>query len=299
MVRVENATPAPLTDGSAPHIQVSPKAAMTMLHPMRAPISQPRHSALQRRTLLLAALVTRPAAAATWWGQTLSDQPKNFIFGYGSLLNAASRAMTEGRPVPAIPARVSAELGFLRNWSDRSPSGFTALGLRRPHPGEAAQTINGVLYAVEGTDMARFDAREQGYARLPVPRDMIQPVSWQALPPTGEIWIYVPMRPGHAPGEALPLADPEFPLLQSYIDVVVEGALDYGEAYAREVLETTADWSRYWLNDRELARRPWVHDPRAGAIDALLGATAPAAALLVWRMFPERYAIRWSSERGR
>jgi len=47
------------------------------------------------------------------------------------------------------------------------------------------------------------------------------------------------------------------------------------------------------------ARRPWVHDPRAGAIDALLGATAPAAALLVWRMFPERYAIRWSNKRGR
>jgi hypothetical protein len=50
-------------------------------------------------------------------------------------------------------------------------------------------------------------------------------------------------------------------VLESYIDVVVEGALDYGQEFARELLETTSDWSNCWLNDRELARRPWVHDP--------------------------------------
>jgi hypothetical protein len=35
---------------------------------------------------------------------------------------------------------------------------------------------------------------------------------------------------------------------------------------AREIVETTKDWSSYWLNDREFARRPWVTDEqhRAG-----------------------------------
>ena len=44
-------------------------------------------------------------------------------------------------------------------------------------------------------------------------------------------------------------------MLESYIDVVVEGGLEFGEDFARELIETTSDWSDYWLNDRELARR--------------------------------------------
>ena len=68
--------------------------------------------------------------------------------------------------------------------------------------------------------------------------------------------FYVPVTPGGEPGIELPEADAQFPLLESYIDVVVEGGLDCGEEFARELLETTFDWSDYWLNDRELARRP-------------------------------------------
>jgi len=60
----------------------------------------------------------------------------------------------------------------------------------------------------------------------------------------------------------------EFPLLQSYFDVVVEGDLEYGPDFAREILETTDGWNNQWLNDRQLARRPWVHDPSAAGVDA-------------------------------
>ena len=72
----------------------------------------------------------------------------------------------------------------------------------------------------------------------------------------------------------MPTPDAEHPLLQSYIDVVVEGGLEYGEAFAREVIETTEGWSDYWLNDRESARRPWVRNPEAAAVDKAL-ADAP------------------------
>ena len=70
-------------------------------------------------------------------------RPTSFIFGYGSLINTASRNSTATKAVPAIPVRVSAAFGFIRTWSDHSPSGFTALGLRRPDQGETAMTING------------------------------------------------------------------------------------------------------------------------------------------------------------
>ena len=255
---------------------------------------------MAKRLLAIVALVLvlAPANAGDWWGAKLPNQPTNFIFGYGSLINAASRSSTVGAAVPAIPVRVSAAFGYFRTWNDRSPSGFTALGLGKAGSGETASTINGVLYAVAGDDMAKYDAREQGYARVEVPRDDIEAVSWQRLPETGTIWVYVPVGPDGRAGVGLPQPDAQYPLLQSYIDVVVEGGLEYGEDFAREAIETTGGWSEYWLNDRELARRPWVRDPELSAVDTLLGAAPEAAAKLKSRLFSEPYAIRWAAQRA-
>lgn len=235
-----------------------------------------------------------PAAATDWWGKKLPDQPTNFIVGYGSLINSASRNATAATPVEVIPVRVSEKLGYVRSWNFRSPSGFTALGVRKSRAGDAARTINGVLYAVVGDDMARFDAREAGYARIEVPYDMIEALSWQAPPRVGKIWMYVPVMPAHAPGEDLPLANADYPLLQSYIDVLVEGGLEFGDDYARELIETTTGWNRFWLNDRVLARRPWVYDKRSGAVDALLEKTEPAASYFKSRRFMG--PVSWSAE---
>lgn len=240
-------------------------------------------------TVLLFMLVSSAAAAQDYWGQRLPDQPGNFIFGYGSLINTASRDATAGRPIHAIPVRVSAAFGYVRTWNDCSPSGFTALGLARPAPGEHAMTINGVLFPVRGTEMGAYDAREAGYARVEVSRQDIEAVSWERLPASGRFWVYIPARPGKLPGIALPGPSPAFPLLQSYIDVVVEGGLEYGPAFAREIIETTTGWSPYWLNDRELARRPWVFDKHYQAVDSLLAAAAPD---FKDRLFPEQYAVK-------
>ena len=236
------------------------------------------------------------AGEAGWWGRKLPDLPTQFIFGYGSLINTPSRNATAGAPVPAIPVRVSAAFGYIRTWNDRSPSGFTALGLRKAGSGEDGMTINGVLYPVEGDDMAKYDAREAGYARVEVPHAAIEAVSWQSIPQQGHIWAYVPVRPGGTPGVGLAEPDAAFPMLESYIDIVVEGGLEYGPDFARELIETTADWSQYWLDDRELARRPWVHDPKYAAVDRMLASIGPAAARFRDRLFVVQYAVRWSGQ---
>jgi hypothetical protein len=228
-----------------------------------------------------------PAHAADFWGTRLPDQPTQFIFGYGSLINTPSRNTTAGKPVAAIPVRVSAAFGYVRSWSDRARSGFTALGLRRPYEGEAPMTINGVIYPVVGNDMSAFDEREKGYVRVEVPRALIEAVSWQPLPVQGTVWVYVPKAEGETAGEGLPVPDARFPILQSYIDVVIEGGLEYGPEFAREIIETTRDWSPYWLNDRTLARRPWVFEKQFSEIDALLATSAPCYAQ---RAFSEDYA---------
>jgi hypothetical protein len=243
-------------------------------------------------------LFSVPAHAKDWWGAKLPGQPTQFIFGYGSLINTASRNSTAGMSIPAIPVRVAAAFGYVRTWNDRSESGFTALGLRKADASEKASTINGVLYAVDGDDMAKYDAREQGYARVEVPREDIEPVSWQGLPETGRIWVYVPAKPNSEPGVGLPAADAQYPLLESYIDVVVEGSLEYGPDFARELIETTSDWSDYWLNDRELARRPWVHDPSSAEVDKMLMSSPEVGAKLKFRLFPEPFAIHWAAQRA-
>jgi hypothetical protein len=118
------------------------------------------------------------------------------------------------------------------------------------------------------------------------------------LPATGRIWVYIPVKADGEPGVGLPAASAQFSLLESYVDVVVEGALEYGETFAHELLETTSDWSDFWLNDRELARRPWVYNPASSQVDALLMETSEAAAKLEWRRFPETDSIHWAEEKA-
>ncbi len=185
--------------------------------------------------------------------------------------------------------RVSPGFGYIRCWNDRARSGFTALGLRPAGPGESAMTINGVVYPIEGHDLSAFDAPEKGYIRIEIPHADIEAVSWQDLPAQGRIWVYIPARPGEAPGVDLPSPDAEYPLLQSYIDVLIEGGLQYGPDFAREIIETTEGWSKYWLNDRPLARRPWVFDRSYKAVDGLLSSYAPHFAD---RELPEDYAAK-------
>jgi hypothetical protein len=247
------------------------------------------------RAGLLMAIVILPMwhrAGAEEWGHKLPGLPSQFIFGYGSLIDEESRRKTAGGTPDAIAVRVSSDFGYIRAWVDRCPCGFTALGLRRPHPGEVPVTINGVIYPVTASDLPAFDLREAGYRRLPLPRPMIEAISWQGLPDTGDVWVYVPDGPGGEPGVNLPEPTANFPLLESYIDVVMHGALRYGPDFARELIQTTADWSVFWLNDRELPRRPWVLSNDYQAVDSLLGKVEPASSHLKDRLFSEEYTAR-------
>jgi len=155
---------------------------------------------------------------------------------------------------------------------------------------QAGATINGVIFPA--TDLCAFDEREHGYQRIEVPRDMVDLLSWQTLPHGARIYLYVPYAPavvakygaplcsGAEPpaglddakeGSGLRLDPPSvrFPILQTYIDVVVSGCFEHGEDFAREFIETTFKWSPYWLNERELARRPWLHQAQTWTTELL------------------------------
>ena len=78
------------------------------------------------------------------------------------------------------------------------------------------------------------------------------------------LWVYVPRTSD--------IADADHPICQSYVDTVLEGCLFHctGEAFAREFLQTTLDWPKYFLDDTPLSRRPWLNRPHYKVIDALL-----------------------------
>lgn len=87
-------------------------------------------------------------------GKNVIKQPSDYIFGYGGLINTASRSSSVTTPIPAISLRVSSQFGFTRVWNDRAPSGFTALGLRKADSSMPATIINGGLFPVVGSDIA-------------------------------------------------------------------------------------------------------------------------------------------------
>lgn len=244
------------------------------------------------------AVSSLPAAGRDFWGERLADSPREFLFGYGSLINEPSRTATSGRRVPAVPARISANFGYVRSWVARftprdRAAGFTALGLRQRAEDEAPSSINGVVFPVrDAAELAAFDRREAGYDRVELDAVHLEAIGWQGLPRIGRVWIYVPRDVAGKLPKDLKGPDADFPLLQSYIDVVMQGALDEGIEFARELLETSFDWSPFWLDDRPLPRRPWASTPQAGAIDRLLATVEPAASQFQNRLYPELYAAR-------
>lgn len=244
------------------------------------------------------AATSLPAAGRDFWGGRLADSPTEFLFGYGSLISEPSRTGTSGRRVPAIAARISGNFGYVRAWVSRftpraGTTGFTALGVRPRMEGEEPSSINGVIFPVrDAAELAAFDRREAGYDRVELDTAHVEAVGWQGLPRIGKVWVYVPKEVAGTMPKDLLRPDVNFPLLQSYIDVVMQGALDEGPDFARELLETSFDWSPFWLDDRPTPRRPWASTEQSAAIDRLLATVQPAAAQFRNRLYPELYAAR-------
>ena len=192
----------------------------------------------------------------------------HYIFAFGSIINVATHAPWisssdefghDSASLPGRPAVLSSRMGYLRGWNFRSSTGFTALGIRRSK--ENALDINGVLYRVHTTMLKDFDRREVGYDRIQIPHDCIdfpslkrQPLAdyIDYVPRDARLWIYVPTE--------CMVADEDHPILQSYVDSVMEGCLFWGgEEMAQAFVQLTTDWSVYFLNDTPNSRRPWLY----------------------------------------
>lgn len=203
----------------------------------------------------------------------------DYIFGFGSIMDTSTHAtwQTTNSPSITMPGSVvtlSKRFGYQRQWNFRSTTGFTALGVSKASREGESCDINGVLFQVPRDEMPNFDRRESGYDRVGIPLEMLKfhpeisgrhsQVLFQ-LNDSDRVWIYIP----HACHTMY--ADENHPLLQSYVDTVLRGCLDWGgEAMAEQFIQSTGGWGTYFLNDTPNSRRPWLYRKEYNTIDALL-----------------------------
>ncbi|TPX58115.1 hypothetical protein PhCBS80983_g03369 [Powellomyces hirtus] len=222
------------------------------------------------------------------------QQPRHYLFGYGSLINPQSRLRTVPTPTTAIPATVH---GLQRSWSYPCPrNNYTAVGVTRiPNAdNDSVVKCNGVLIPLASedpeSDLRRLDARESHYTRTQLPLSDIHINGDDSGfdPANAIVWVYE-LTPISSPpvatttttatspsssssaSPAYHTPTPTIPIPQSYIDCILTGCLQYGPAFAHDFVTHTKGWeSGTWINDRhaDVSVRRYVRNAAVGEVDS-------------------------------
>jgi hypothetical protein len=165
---------------------------------------------------------------------------QHFILAYGSLISSDSRAKT-GETGQVWPVKLH---GFERHWAVVDPDmDMSTVAIQKSE--NAA--CNGILVAVAEDQIALFDEREIGYQRSQVLPEQLTAYLDEPLP-EGTYWVYHTEEIKH-PEEACPI-------VLSYVDVILSGCLEHGDAFALDFLALTKGWQSPLINDRPAPRYP-------------------------------------------
>jgi len=191
-----------------------------------------------------------------------------YVFGYGSLIERASRTRTNPDAFAAWPARVT---GYQRGWFHQFAKNVGSTCTYLGAVAKAGATINGVIYKVD--DIEKTKERETGYSASPV-EGAIQMLDggapWDSK---NQVLLFV-SKPDYISKTKEPT--PDIPMVQSYVDICVNGCLEIealyrtATGYVQEFMKTSTGWNKYWVNDRLYPRRPFIYCPNASAIDQAL-----------------------------
>ena len=164
-------------------------------------------------------------------------------FGYGSLVNRATRPVEEG----FAPARLR---GWRRAWnhriSPRTDRGASCSLTVEPDAGAVDGGIDGVVVSLPLEALPALDAREGGYDRLTLPAGHFDLPEGLGV---DEVHVYRSKVENR-----LPATDAQ-PILQSYVDCVLAGYLRvYGEGGLDAFMHSTHGWEGPIENDRVAPR---------------------------------------------
>ncbi len=199
---------------------------------------------------------------------------KNYVFGYGSLIEGASRMRTTPDAKYVYPIVV---YGYERGWfAHVDVPGLTTTFLGCLQSADRGKSVNGVIYKVTAEQLVTLDARESGYLRTEIDSSAIENLSDVDLS-DATIHVYLSnLDPSKTPAPFFPSV--EAPIVQSYVDICLNGCLEIEElfpaarkyGFAANFIGNTIGWNRHWVNDRIYPRRPFIHCPNAYRIDRLL-----------------------------
>lgn len=180
---------------------------------------------------------------------------RHFILGYGSLISHESRAKT-GETGKVWPVKLQ---GFERHWSVMSDEyGMSSVAVIKA----SGKACNGVLAEVPYEQFPLFDERERGYHRTQIKPEQLMAYHGRDLP-EGTYWIY------HTNTVVEPTQ--KCPIVLSYLDVILSGCLEYGDAFTQDFLQHTKGWTSPLLNDRATPRYPRVQpDIQTDCLNVLL-----------------------------
>ncbi len=199
----------------------------------------------------------------------------HYIFGYGSLIDTESRRRTTpdaGDPVPVVVRGV--ERGW---WIPGNPVSFSTTFLAIRVVDDTDTVCNGVVYSLTDAELEETDAREGIYERVAIDYSdidlLVDPDFDSTELASANVWAYV------LPADStVRQPDARYPIVQSYIDMCLTGCLDIeadfpaaaAADFSRMFIQTTKDWSSFWVNDRLYPRRAFIFVPKAFRIDSLL-----------------------------
>ena len=144
---------------------------------------------------------------------------QQFIFGYGSFLESRSRVMTSPSALYASPVNV---VGIQRGWFGR----VVSASLSPTYLGAISDpnfNCNGVIFKVSQQELEALDNHESGYKRERLDQKNIAMLDGSKSAPEGDIWFYAVTEKR--------FASPEFPIVQSYVDICLNGCLEIEAAY--------------------------------------------------------------------
>jgi hypothetical protein len=172
-----------------------------------------------------------------------------------------------------IPCRIK---GLKRGWyiAGTSPIKKGGLSKRSIFLGARRRkksVCNGILFPATEDNLMALDAREIGYTRTLIDSKDIEVLG--GLPDNAMIYYY------QVDPNQLTVPSKKYPIVQSYVDVCLEGCIDVDNRmenldynFTKEFIKTTSRWNKHWINDRLYPRRS-VSESNENLIDTILSKT--------------------------
>ena len=201
----------------------------------------------------------------------IDPEKPQYMIGYGSLMESASKHATEPNAGINLPVLVT---GFKRSWNTHGVYPTTFLGVQRSESTTMVAALYRDFLNTGGT--LSSDAREIDYCRASVDPANIKMLDGSKVPAPSEIWAY------NTKPSRMAAPDPEYHIVQSYVDIFITGCLQMQVRvsephfdFVEQCVLTTDGWSKHWVNDRIYPRRPFHYEPNAFKIDGYLNRLLP------------------------